>query len=131
MSHVTSKWWGGNKMKSVSFHHFCFIYISSMIDDKVMWTSNCHYNVKKWLQVIWYEHKQPYPPTYLPTYLPNHQPTHAPTYLLPICLPTRTCTYLPTYPLTHLFIYLPIYLLCFTTYLPPTYHPITCLLPIS
>jgi hypothetical protein len=43
--------------------------------------------IKKSLQVIWYEHRQPYPP---PTYLPNkpstyqsiYLPTHPPTYLL-------------------------------------------------
>jgi hypothetical protein len=31
-------------MRDVSFHHFYFIYIASMIDDKMRWMSNCHYN---------------------------------------------------------------------------------------
>jgi hypothetical protein len=60
-------------MENVSFHHIYFIYITSMIDDKVTWTSNCHYNDKKW-------------PTYLPTYLATHLLTHSPTY--PPCEPT-------------------------------------------
>jgi len=31
-------------MGDVSFHHFYFIYMAFMIDDKVMWMSDCHYN---------------------------------------------------------------------------------------
>jgi len=42
MGHVTSRWWGGNKMGDVSYH-FYFIYIASMIGDKVEWMSN-YYN---------------------------------------------------------------------------------------
>jgi hypothetical protein len=30
-----------------SFHHFYFIYMASMIDDKVTWMFNCHDNVLK------------------------------------------------------------------------------------
>jgi len=40
VGHVISRWWGGNKMEDVSFHHFYFIYMASMIDDKVTWKSN-------------------------------------------------------------------------------------------
>jgi hypothetical protein len=31
-------------MGDVSFHHFYFIYMASMINDKVMWMFDCHYN---------------------------------------------------------------------------------------
>jgi hypothetical protein len=31
-------------MGHVSFHHFYFNYMASMINDKMMWMSNCHYN---------------------------------------------------------------------------------------
>jgi hypothetical protein len=41
---VISRWWGGNKMKDVNFHHFYFIYMASMIDDKVVFMSDYHYN---------------------------------------------------------------------------------------
>jgi hypothetical protein len=44
MKHVTDKGWRDNKMEGVNFHHFYFIYMASMIDDKVKWMSNCHYN---------------------------------------------------------------------------------------
>jgi hypothetical protein len=48
----------------------------------------------KWLKVIWYEHRQPYPPpTYISTYLFTHPPIYQPTSLP---------THLLTYPLTHL-----------------------------
>jgi hypothetical protein len=53
--------------------------------------------IKKWLQVIWYEQRQPYPPpTYVPMYLCTiYLPIHLhlpPTLNPPIYLPT---TYLP------------------------------------
>jgi hypothetical protein len=54
--------------------------------------------IKKWFEVIWYEHRQPYTPptyhlfiTYLPIYLPTYASTHLPTYPL-IHIPTS-----PTY----------------------------------
>jgi hypothetical protein len=114
VGHVTSRWWGGNKMRDVNFHHFYFICMTSMIDDKVMWTSNYHTIIKKWLQVIWYEHRQSYPPTnlctylftYPPTYLlPNLPHTHPPTHLLI----THPLAYLATHHphMTHLLTYLP------------------------
>jgi hypothetical protein len=56
--------------------------------------------IKKWLQWIWYEHKQTYsPPTYIPTYLPTHPPTY---------FHTHSSTHLPftTYPLIYLLTYL-------------------------
>jgi hypothetical protein len=31
-------------MEGLNFHHFYFIYMAFMINDKVMWKSNCHYN---------------------------------------------------------------------------------------
>jgi len=103
--------------------------------------------IKKWLQVIWYEHRQSYPNppltyyplTSLPTYLPTHPLTYLPTFP-PTCLPTHTWpTYFPTYLTTHPPIqltYLPTHP---PTYLLPTFYfifPITCmssynLLPIS
>jgi hypothetical protein len=94
--------------------------------------------IKKWLQVIWYEHRQPYPhPTYLCTYLFTYPPTHLSTYLIPYPpnhLPiTYLPIYLPTHPPAHLpLIYAPTYLS--TTHLLthlPTYlptHPLTYLL---
>jgi hypothetical protein len=33
VGHVTSRWWDGNKMGDVSFHHFYFIYMASMINE--------------------------------------------------------------------------------------------------
>jgi len=90
--------------------------------------------IKKWLLVIWYEHKQTYQPTCLPTYLPMHPSTYQPIYFpthQPTYLPTHPPTYLPkpyllTHPHTHIHTYLPI------TYMPthahmtqlPTYLPI-------
>jgi hypothetical protein len=47
VGHVTNRWWSGNKMEGVNFHHFYFIYIAYMTIDKVTWMSNCHYNVLK------------------------------------------------------------------------------------
>jgi hypothetical protein len=44
MRHVTSRWWSDNKMESVNFHHFYFIYMAFMTDDKETWTFNYHYN---------------------------------------------------------------------------------------
>jgi hypothetical protein len=44
VQHVTSRWWSNNKMGDVNFHDFYFIYMASMIDDKVTWMSNCHCN---------------------------------------------------------------------------------------
>jgi hypothetical protein len=95
-----------------------------------LWCMACYYMdnvatndftmITKWLQIIWYGHRQTYPPpTYIPAYLPTHQPTyllthpstHPPTYLLCTCLPTH----LFTYPFTHL----P------TLYNMPTYLPIS------
>jgi len=91
--------------------------------------------IKKWLEIIWYEHKQPYPPTHLfinliyspnnrptyclSTYLFTYPPMHPPTYLLPIHLhtnpPTHLPTYLPTYTYNLPTCYLSSYNL-FTTY---------------
>jgi hypothetical protein len=92
--------------------------------------------IKKWLQVIWYEHRQPYPLTYLCTYLFTYPPTHAPTHL-PTYPPMHPTTHPPigTYPPTHLLhqpTYLPTYLLFPIFYNPlisylSSYH----LLPIS
>jgi hypothetical protein len=45
--------------------------------------------IKKWPQVIWYEHRPPHLPMYLFIYLPTHLPTYLPIHLL-------------NYPLTHL-----------------------------
>jgi hypothetical protein len=71
--------------------------------------------VNNWLQVIWYERKQAYPPTYLPTHIPTYLPTHSPNNR-PTCLFTHQTTYLP--PICHQ-----------PTYLLPTHTP-TCLPPI-
>jgi hypothetical protein len=98
----------------------------------------------KWLKFIWYEHKQPYPPpTYIPTYLFTYPPTYVVIYYLFVYPPTHP----PTYLSTHSLIYLPthsptcllnqpnylptFYFISLTTYLPPAYHPTTCLLPTS
>jgi hypothetical protein len=106
--------------------------------------------IKKWLQIIWYEHRQSYanlPTTYVHTYLFIHPPIYQPTYLLTHQTKPPTyhlVTYLFTYPPTHLLTYYPLkstYLLTYPpthllpyllTYLPshaPT-HPPTYLLPI-
>ncbi len=46
--------------------------------------------IKNWLPIIWYKHRQPYPPlTHVPIYLPTHPPTHP-----------LACMF-STYPLTH------------------------------
>jgi len=103
--------------------------------------------INKWLQFIWYEHKQVDPPTYLPTYIPTYLPTHPPinqpscllihqtTYLPPTChLPTYLFTYSHTHPPTyHLSTHHPltypfIHLLTSSTYLLPTYHRVACYL---
>jgi hypothetical protein len=47
VGHVINRWWSGNKMEGVNFHHFYFIYITYMIIDKVMRMSNYCYNVLK------------------------------------------------------------------------------------
>jgi hypothetical protein len=120
VGHVTSTWWGGNKMGGVNFHHFYFIYMASMT--KWHGCSIVMTMIKNWLQIIWYEHKQPYPhppPTYVPTYLPTHPPTyplsmHPPTYLPTTHLPP----YLPSHPPNHPPIYLPTHLPTSSTYLP-------------
>jgi hypothetical protein len=44
MGHATSRRWNDNKMGDVKFRHFYFIYMASMTEDKMMWTTNCHYN---------------------------------------------------------------------------------------
>jgi hypothetical protein len=105
--------------------------------------------IKKWLQVIWYEHRQPYPthppfiyiPTYLPihppiyqsiflpthlptTYLPTHPPMHLPTYppMYPCTHPpTYLFTYPPTHPCTHPHTYSPTHPLTYLLIHPPTY----------
>jgi hypothetical protein len=97
--------------------------------------------IKKWLQVIWYEHRQPYttphlfmyhlklyPPTHLSTYLLSYPPNHLPITYPPTHLFTYLFAYLPNYlPLkcqsTHTW---PTYLLAYLASHPPT-HPITCL----
>jgi len=98
--------------------------------------------IKRWLQVIWYEHRQPYPPPHLFMYPPNYlPPTHPPTYLLTYLnthhlnanpLAHDPPTYLPTWPPTHPITYLPThsptYLITLFTYLPPIYHFTTCYL---
>ncbi len=67
----------------------------------------------KGLKVIYYEHRQPYPPpAYIPTYLFTHPPIYQPTSLP---------THLFTYPLTHLPTF-STYLL-FHIFLQPTYLP--------
>jgi len=114
MGHVTNKWWGDDKMEGVNFRHFYFIYMTSMTNDKVTWSSNCYYNYFKKLKIIWYEHRQLYPP---PTYIPTYFPTHQPTYLPPIYSPAHPSTLPPTY----LFIYLPTH--TWPTHLP-TFLPI-------
>jgi len=32
-------------MGDFNFHHIYFIYMASMIDDKMTWMFNCHYNI--------------------------------------------------------------------------------------
>jgi hypothetical protein len=137
MGHVINRWWSDNKMEGVTFCHFYFIYMTSMTNDKVTWSFNCHYNDLKRLKFIWYEHIQPYPPpTYIPTYFLTQPPTHPSTYL-----PTYLLIYLPTtYLLTEPLIYLLTYFLNANqpTHDPPTYllthqptHLLTYLLFIS
>jgi hypothetical protein len=96
MGHVTSRWWGGNKMEGVNFHHIWLM--TKWCGHPIVITM-----IKKWLQVIWYEHKQPYPlPTYLPTYPTMHPltylpitypPTHIPTHLSTLLLPSNHSLY--------------------------------------
>jgi hypothetical protein len=78
-----------------------------MIDDKVMWMSDCHYNDYKSFDMNINNPTPTPPPTYVPTDLPTYYPItyppfHPPTYLL--CQPT----YLPTYLLFPIFYNLPI-----------------------
>jgi hypothetical protein len=86
--------------------------------------------ILQWLQIIWYGHRQTYPPpSYLPTYFPTHQPTylptHTPTYYLPTHPPTHLLTYyVPTYPPTYWPTHSP-------AYLPFTTCPLTYLSLIS
>jgi hypothetical protein len=137
VGHVSNRRWSGNKMQGVSFHHFYFIYMASMIYDKMMWMSNSHYNVKKMTMsfdmtinkptpTYWptYLSTHPFTP-YLPTYLHIYLPTNSPTYLLTYLLMLHSPIYLLlTYPPTHYSTFLPTYL---PTH-PPTYlltHPHT------
>jgi hypothetical protein len=115
VGHVTNRRWGGNKMEGVSFHHFYFIYMAFMIDDKVTWTFNCHYNVKKMIVKSFDMNINNLTP---PTYLCTYPPTHLLTYLLTYPPTHDPPTYLPTHPPT----YSPTYLL---TYLLLIYHPTT------
>jgi len=95
--------------------------------------------LRKWLQVIWYEHKQPYRPTNLCTYLFTYLPTHPPNYLLfnfpHTHPPTHPSTYLPTHSPTYLFhqpTCLPTYFLFLISYnLPTSYLSFYNLLPTS
>jgi hypothetical protein len=96
--------------------------------------------IKKWLQAIWYEHRQPYPLTYLCTYMSTYPPTHMLTYLLiyppnhlfntylsPTYLPYPTLpTYLLTFPCTQPPAYIPSHTPTGTY--PPTHNPPTYLL---
>jgi hypothetical protein len=81
MGHVTSKWWSGNKMEGVSFHHLWLM--TKWCGHPIVITM-----IKKWLQVIWYAHQQPYPPPiYLSThlfmyYLLMYRPTYLASYFL-------------------------------------------------
>jgi len=79
MGHVTGRWWGGNKMEGVNFHHLWLM--TKWCGHPIVITM-----IKKLLEVIWYEHKQPYPP---PTYLSTH--------LLMYYLLTYPPTYIPSY----------------------------------
>ncbi len=119
MGHVINRWWDDNN-EGCQFSSFLF-HLYGIHD---WWQSDVDVQlslqmINKWLEVIWYEHKQAYPPpptpTYLPTYLPIYLPTH-PIINLLAYLPTKPPTYLFTYSHTHL----P------TTYLsthPPTHPP--------
>jgi len=127
------------------------IFISSIwhpwLMTKWCWCSIIITMINKWLEVIWYEHKQAYPPpptpTYLPTYLPIYLPTHPiinllaylptkpPTYLFTYSHTHLPTTYLSTHPSTYVPIYLPLISYFLITYLPPTYHFTTCYLPHS
>jgi hypothetical protein len=97
MGNVTSKQWNGSKMEGINF-----IACISYIWHPWLMTKWCGHPIvitmiKKWLQVIWYDHIQTYShlPTNLPTYLPTHQPTYLPTnILLPISYNLST-SYLP------------------------------------
>jgi hypothetical protein len=86
--------------------------------------------IKKWLEIISYEHNNLIlPPTYITNYLFTHPPIYQLTYLLtqqltylpPIYLSIYLPTYPPTHPpinlLTHSLTYLPTYLPIPTTYL--------------
>ncbi len=117
-----------------------------MIDDKVMWMSDCHYNDYKSFDMNINNPTPTPPPTYVPTYLPTHQPIYQPTYLLTHLLTTYPpIHHLPTYLhttqlLTHHFTHPPTYFVNLPIYLPtfyflfsitypfPTYHPTTCYL---
>jgi hypothetical protein len=117
VGHVTNRWWGGYKMGDVSFHHFYFIYMTSMIDDKMMWVQlSLQFDMNIDNPTL-----NP-PPTYVPTYLPTYPPTHLSTYLLAYPLNHLPTTYLsPTY--------LPTYFINLRNYLPTFYFlfPITYL----
>jgi hypothetical protein len=114
VGHVINSQWGGSKMEGVNFH--CFIsFIWHLWLMTVTWMSNCHYKlIKKWLLIIWYEHRQTHPPAYLHTYPPTHlsmylltyPPTHVPTY--------HILTYPPTHFLQHAYLFT--YLLLIISY---------------
>ncbi len=96
MGHVINRWWSGSKMESVKYHHFYFIYMAFMTNDKKTWTFNCYYNDFKWLQIIDMNIDNPTPPLNLLTCLSIYLPTNIPTYQPPpIYLPTHSPTYLP------------------------------------
>jgi hypothetical protein len=100
VGHVTSRWWGGHKMGDVSFHHFYFIYMASMIDDKVTWCPIVIIMIKNDYKSFDMNIDNPTPTPWLPTYLLAYPPNHLPiTYLF---------TYLPTHPFTHLPTYYPL-----------------------
>jgi hypothetical protein len=84
---------------------------------------------KKWLQVIWYEHRQSYPPTNLYTYLFTYPPNYLLTNLPHMHPPTHPPTY---YPFTYLPSHAPTYLLHQPPYLPTYFlFPISYNLPTS
>jgi hypothetical protein len=54
VGHVINRWWSGNKMQGVSFHHLYFIYMASMINDKMSGFPILITLIKKWLcNLIW------------------------------------------------------------------------------
>jgi len=125
VGHVTSRWWGDNKMEG-QFSSFLF-HLYGIHD---WWQSDMDIQLAlQWLKNDYNSFDMnidnPTPPTYLHTHLFIYllATYHLSTYLFtypPMHISNHTPTYLPTNPPT----YLHIYIIAYPPTCPPTYLPI-------